>query len=165
MANILEVTAGGYYSCYARGISRRALENQRLSEEIKEIFKASRETYGRYRIYNELKKAGEVCSIKRIGRLMKANGLIAKATRRFKVTTKAKSDAVAAPNKHAQDFTSSRPNEKWVSDITYLYTSAGWLYLAVAMALFCTAAFHFDTREEAMTIIFHQKIYKYSIKL
>jgi transposase InsO family protein len=136
MAKILGVTPSGYYSYCSQGISQRALNDSKLLEKIKDVFFSSRETYGRYRIYIELKRSGETCSQHRISRLMKENDLVSKARRRFKVTTRTDSTAKAAPNKLEQDFVSNIPNEKWVSDITYIWTSVGWLYLAVVMDLF-----------------------------
>lgn len=136
MAKILGVTPSGYYGYCNRGSSQRIIDDATLLEDIKSIFFSSRETYGRYRIYLELKRAGKVCSQRRVSRLMKENNLVTKARRRFKVTTKAKSDAITASNRLAQDFKSHKPDEKWVSDITYIWTSAGWLYLAVVMDLF-----------------------------
>ena len=131
MANLLGVTSSGYYSYCSRGISRRAINDAELLEDIEAIFYSNRQVYGRYRMYNELKKLGRTCSQRRVSRLMEKNNIIAKARRRYKVTTKADSDATAAPNKLAQNFIANNPNEKWVSDITYIWTSAGWLYLAV----------------------------------
>lgn len=136
MANLLGVTSSGYYSYCSRGISQRAINDAELLEDIKAIFYSTRQVYGRYRMYNELKKLGRTCSQRRVSRLMEKNNIIAKARRRYKVTTKADSDATAAPNKLAQNFIANNPNEKWVSDITYIWTSAGWLYLAVVMDLF-----------------------------
>ena len=136
MAEILGVTSSGYYSYCNQRISQRALNDIKLLEKIKSIFFSSRETYGRYRIYIELKKSGETCSQRRISRLMKENNLMSKARRRFKVTTKADAAAKVASNKLDQNFVSNKPNEKWVSDITYIWTSMGWLYLAVVMDLF-----------------------------
>ena len=136
MANLLDVTPSGYYGYCSRGISQRAIHDAELLEDIKTIFYSNRQVYGRYRMYNELKKLGKICSQRRVSRLMKENNLVAKARRRFKVTTKANSDATAAPNKLAQNFVANKPNEKWVSDISYIWTAAGWLYLAVVMDLF-----------------------------
>jgi len=136
MAKILGVTPSGYYSYCNRGISQRTLDDTILLEDIRSIFYSSRETYGRYRIYLALKRASKECSQRRVSRLMKEHNLVAKARRRFKITTKANSDATAAPNKLAQNFTANKANEKWVSDISYFWTSAGWLYLAVVMDLF-----------------------------
>jgi len=136
MAKILDVTPSGFYSYCKRGPSRHMLEDMELLEQIKNLFIASRETYGRYRMFLELKTIGKSCSQRRVSRLMDENNLVAKARRRFKITTKANSDVIAAPNKLAQDFKASKPNEKFVSDITYIWTAAGWLYLAVVMDLF-----------------------------
>jgi transposase InsO family protein len=136
MARIFDVTPSGYYSYCSRGLSQRAVADTNLLDEIKNIFYENQQTYGRYRMYRELKKTGEICSQRRVSRLMKEANLVAKARRRFKVTTKANSDATAAPNKLKQNFKANKPNEKWVSDLTYVWTSAGWLYLAVVMDLF-----------------------------
>ena len=136
MEEILGVTSSGYYSYCNQRISQRVLNDIRLLEKIKSIFFSSRETYGRYRIYIELKKSGETCSQRRISRLMKENNFMSKARRRFKVTTKADATAKVASNKLDQNFVSNKPNEKWASDITYVWTSMGWLYLAVVMDLF-----------------------------
>lgn len=136
MAKILEVTPSGYYDYCSRGPSKRALDDAKILANIKAIFSSSRETYGRYRIYLKLRSVGETCSQHRVSRLMKEYNLVAKARRRFKITTRSNSDTTTAPNKLAQDFKSDKPNEKWVSDITYVWTAAGWLYLAVVMDLF-----------------------------
>lgn len=136
MAGIFDVTPSGYYSYCNRELSQHSIDDANLLEDIKTIFYANKEVYGRCRMYLELKKIGKTCSQHRVSRLMKEANLVAKARRRFKVTTKANSDATAAPNKLKQDFKANKPNEKWVSDLTYIWTSAGWLYLAVVMDLF-----------------------------
>jgi len=136
MAKVLAVAPSGYYSYCKRGTSQRALNDATLLGKIESIFYSNRETYGRYRIYLELKRQGETCSQRRISRLVKAHGMVAKARRRFRVTTKVNSAAAVAPNKLEQNFVANRSNEKWVSDITFIWTSIGWLYLAVVMDLF-----------------------------
>ena len=136
MAKMFKVSLSGYYGYSNRGLSQRAMEDAGLLEDIKTIFYVNRQTYGRYRIYLALRGIGRTCSQRRVSRLMKGANLVAKARRRFKITTKANSEATAAPNKLAQNFAANKPNEKWVSDLTYIWTSAGWLYLAVVMDLF-----------------------------
>jgi len=136
MAKILGVTPSGYYDYCRRAPSQHVLDDIVLLKDIKAIFTLSRETYGRYRIYLELRRAGKACSQRRVSRLMREDNLVAKARRRFKITTKANSDAITVSNKLAQDFKADKPNEKFVSDITYIWTAAGWLYLAVVMDLF-----------------------------
>jgi len=136
MALVLGVSPSGYYHYSNRGLSKRATEDHRLLGLIKAVFERSRQTYGRIRVHQALVQQGVHCSEHRITRLMKAHGLVPKAAKRFKVTTKARSDAKTAPNTLAQDFSAQRPNEKWVSDLTYIWTSAGWLYVAVVMDLY-----------------------------
>lgn len=136
MALVLGVSPSGYYHYCKRGLSKRATEDRRLLGLIKAVFERSRQTYGRIRVHRALAQQGVHCSEHRIARLMKAHGLVPKAAKRFKVTTKARSDAKTAPNTLAQAFSAQRPNEKWVSDLTYIWTSAGWLYVAVVMDLY-----------------------------
>jgi putative transposase len=136
MASVLEVSVSGYYSYCNRGPSQRALEDMRLLTLIKQAFDASRQTYGRVRIRQALSRQGIVCSEHRIKRLMRQYGLVPKAAKRFKLTTKANSAVKSAPNQLAQNFSATKPNEKWVSDITYVWTRAGWLYVAVVMDLY-----------------------------
>jgi len=96
----------------------------------------SRMTYGAPRIHRDLKAAGEKVSPKRVARLMKEQGLRGKCKRKFKVTTQQNPKRSVAQNLLQQNFQADTPNQKWVSDITYIITSEGWLYLAVVLDLF-----------------------------
>lgn len=136
MAEILEVSRSGYYQFLKGVISKRRGINEQLLAEIKAVHTRSRQTYGSPRIHKELCATGHGCSRKRIARLMRASGIRAKMSKKFKVTTKMDAQAVAAPNRLQQEFEANRPNEKWVSDITYVWTLEGWLYLAVILDLF-----------------------------
>jgi putative transposase len=136
MAKTLRVSRQGYYEFLKREPCKRKLENQRLLEKIKITYKKGRGTYGSPRIHRELKKEGEACSRKRVARLMKKEKLQAKMRKRWKATTKVDSKAVASPNYLNQNFTVERENQVWVSDITYIQTAEGWLYLAVFLDLF-----------------------------
>ena len=100
------------------------------------IHERSRETYGSPRVYEELKAQGISCGQNRVARLMQANGIQAKQVKRKKVTTKANEAHPVAPNLLNGDFTAERPDEKWLTDITYIPTAEGWLYLALVMDLF-----------------------------
>lgn len=136
MARSLDVSRSGYY-CYSRKKpSIRRQENERLLSLIRQIFLQSRETYGSPRIHAELKEMGQICSRPRVARLMRKAGLKAKMPRLYRVTTRQDKQAAAAPNLLQQAFTAKGPNEKWVSDITYIRTLEGWLYLAVILDLF-----------------------------
>ena len=136
MSDMLGVSRSGYYHFIKRVPSQRKQEEERLLIKIKAIYEASRQTYGSPRIHAELKDQGESCSRKRIARLMKRAGIMAKMTRKFKVTTRVNANAKAAPNLLAQNFTAEEPNQRWVADITYIYTLEGWLYVACVLDLF-----------------------------
>jgi putative transposase len=136
MARSLDVSRSGYYRYCHRKKSVRQQENEKLLMVIRQIFLRSRQTYGSPRIYAELKEKGNFCSRPRVARMMKKVGLRAKTPYVFKTTTRQDKGAVAAPNLLRQDFTTKVPNEKWVSDITYIRTKEGWLYLAVILDLF-----------------------------
>ena len=114
----------------------RRLENLRISEIIKEIFKKSRECYGCLKIQKELFSKGYAINKKPIARIMRINGLLAKGRRKYKVTTKSGSNEIFVENKVNQQFQVSRPNKIWVSDITYIWTGEGWLYLAIILDLY-----------------------------
>ncbi len=136
MAKTLRVSRQGYYEFLRREPSKRNLENQRLIGKIKIAYKKGRETYGSPRIHRELKKEGESCSRKRVARIMKKEKIQAKMRKKWKVTTKSNPRATAAPNHLDQKFTVEKENQVWVSDITYIQTAEGWLYLAVFLDLF-----------------------------
>ena len=101
-----------------------------MALRIRAIHEASRQTYGSPRIHAELRDAGEVVGKHRVARLMTRMGLKTRGQRRFRFTTQANEGRRPAPNLLAQDFSATRPNQKWLVDITYLATREGWLYLA-----------------------------------
>ncbi len=113
--------------------SKRQKENNRLVAQIKTVHEQSRQTYGSPRIYVDLKKPGITCSQNRVARLMKSHQIAAERKRKFIITTDSKHNLPVAENELNQDFTASRPNQKWVTDITYVWTKQGWLYLAVVL--------------------------------
>ena len=127
---VLGVAASGFYDWMRREPSQRQQANEALALRIREIHETSRQTYGYPRIHAELCEAGEVVGKHRIARLMTRMGLKTRCQRRFRVTTQANQRRTPAPNLLAQDFSATRPNQKWLVDITYLATREGWLYLA-----------------------------------
>lgn len=133
---MLGVSRSGYYRFTGRKPSQRYQEEERLMKKINGIHKQSRQTYGSPRIHAELKDQGESCSRQRVARLMKKAGIAAKMVRKFKVTTRVDAKATTAPNLLKQDFTAATPNERWVADITYVWTLEGWLYVACVLDLF-----------------------------
>jgi transposase InsO family protein len=137
MCRVLAVSRSGYYAWRNRPTSARKMADQELSQHIKQIHHQSRQTYGSPRIQAELAENGVNCGCKRVARLMRQEELFAKQSCKFKVTTTDSAHPYpVAPNLLDQDFTTSRPNEKWLTDITYIPTAEGWLYLAVVLDLY-----------------------------
>jgi transposase InsO family protein len=136
MCKVLKVTKSSYYSWLRNGPSSRWKENEKLLKEIGDIFKDSHDTYGSPRITAELRARGWEVSLNRVAKIMRAAGLRARRARRFVATTDSKHNYPVAPNVLDQDFRVSRPAQVWVSDITYVRTKNGWLYLTVIIDLF-----------------------------
>lgn len=135
MCRVLDVSSSGYYAWRKRPSSPREMANNTLLKEIKDAHQASNGVYGSPRIYHEIK--GKVrCSENRVARLMKKHGITAKQKKRYKRTTKANTAHPVSPNRLDRDFSAAVPNEKWTTDITYIPTLEGWLYLAVVLDLF-----------------------------
>jgi transposase InsO family protein len=136
MCSTLEVSRSGFYAWLGRGESRRAREDLRLTALIREEHQRSRGTYGAPRIHAALKRRGEVCGLHRVERLMREAGIRSKVRRKFKKTTDSNHRHPVAPNLLEQDFKVNAPNQVWVSDITYIWTDEGWLFLASTMDLY-----------------------------
>jgi putative transposase len=137
MAQVFKVSRSGYYKSLDREESKTERENSALVVKIREIHKKNRETYGSPRVHRQLKKEGVKCSRGRVARLMRSNAIQAKMKRKWKASDKrCKDPARIAPNIVDQEFNAPAPNMKWVSDITYIWTEEGWLYVATVMDLF-----------------------------
>jgi len=136
MCKVLKVSKSGYYHWLKLSPSKRWSQNQILSLTIDDIFKDSFESYGSPRIKRELEKLGYDVSRPRVARIMKAKGLYARRRRNFKATTDSRHDYPIAPNILARNFRVTRKNQVWVSDITYIRTKQGWMYLSVIIDLF-----------------------------
>ena len=132
----LGVSLSGYYAWKKRPVSQHQREDQQLAEQIQAVYHSCRQVYGSPRIHAELREQGVASSRKRVARLMREQGLSARRRRHKTITTKSEPGARVAPNVLDQDFTASRPNEKWTGDITAVWTYEGWLYLAVVLDLF-----------------------------
>lgn len=130
LCRVFEVSRSGYYVALNRLPSQRALDDERLKVAIKAAHQQTRETYGPLRLQPELRSQGFDAGRDRIVRLRRELGLRCKQKRKFKATTNSKHTYPVAPNLLGQIFAPIRPNEAWVSDITYVSTDEGWLYLA-----------------------------------
>ena len=136
LCQTLRVSPSGYYAWRKRGLSRRQQENERLLQAIRTMHQQTRGVYGYRRIFAALKAQGIACGKHRVRRLMQLHGLRAKRRRRYRTTTQSRHRLPVAPNILARDFSTAAANRKWVSDITFIPTHAGWLYLAVIMDLY-----------------------------
>jgi putative transposase len=135
MCCLLDMHRSGYYAWLKKPVSDRAQEDSRLLRLIRASFVASHGIYGAPRIFLDLREAGETCSKHRVARLMRVNGI--RAVRGYRVRQhSATKPSALIPNSLQRNFTISKPNTAWVTDITYIRTWQGWLYLAVVMDLF-----------------------------
>jgi putative transposase len=139
MARVLQVSRSGFYVWRRRQNApmppRRQRQIQR-DEMVKRAFEDGKGRSGSPRLVLDLADAGFTCDRKTVANSMIRQGLRAKAARKFKVTTNSKHKLPVAPNVLEQDFTAAKPNQKWVGDITYLWTDEGWLYLATVIDLY-----------------------------
>jgi len=136
MCRLLKLSPSGYYGWQGRPLSARARDNARLVREIRTIHAESDGVYGSPKVFDELVRRGERCGRNRIARLMKADGLRGiPAVKRWR--GRRPGDRPIGINNHlARDFSAAEANAKWVTDITYIRTMEGWLYLAVVLDLF-----------------------------
>jgi putative transposase len=117
-------------------ISDRSRANQLLTDDIKRIFEDEKGRPGSPRITQRLHDEGQSSGRHRVSKIMRDNGLRAKAAKKYKATTNSNHSLPVAPNLLAQNFEVDSPDQKWVSDITYIWTDEGWLYLAVVLELY-----------------------------
>ena len=136
LCSALGVSRSGFYDWRARGPSQRSVRDRRLVSHIRAAHKRSRGTYGRPRMQAELAEQGIDVGQRRIGRLMRSEGLAGVPRKRFRVTTTADERCQASPNLLNREFSAERPNQAWVTDITYVQVGSQWLYLSVILDLF-----------------------------
>lgn len=135
LCRTLNVSRAGFYAWRDRAPAPRARADERLGVEIAAIHAKSRQRYGSPRIHAELAEGRCHTSRKRVARLMRERGLVARRRRRFRVTTDSRHALPVAPNVLARQFACPVPDTAWVTDITYIWTVEGWLYLAVILDL------------------------------
>ena len=136
LCRAMQVTRSGYYAWKRPQPSERQEQNQTLLGQIRTFFARSKQTYGSPRILRDLREAGFTCGKHRVARLMRQSGLRAVVAARFCTTTDSRHALPVAANLLDRDFAAAAANRKWASDITYVKTGQGWLYLAVVLDLF-----------------------------
>jgi putative transposase len=136
LCRTLAVSCAGFYAWCRRGLSLRAQQDAVLKVEIRAAHAASGKRYGSPRIHADLKAQDQHVGRKRVARLMREEGLEGQRKRRFRVTTDSRHSLPVAANALNRDFSVSAPNKVWVTDITYIWTREGWMYLAAILDLF-----------------------------
>jgi putative transposase len=136
LCRTLQVSRAGFYAWQVRPPAPRVQRDKRLGLEIATIHAESRQRYGSPRVHAELRHRGYRTGRKRVARLMRRRGLAARRRRRFRTTTHSQHRFPVAPNVLARQFERTAPDQAWVTDITYISTGEGWLYLAVILDLF-----------------------------
>jgi len=135
LCKVMQVSRSGFYD-YLHNGNDDPLADQRIKSRIKSIFKLSRSSYGSRRMVRQLRLEGEQIGRFKVRRLMRQLGLKAKMRRRFKVTTESRHSFPVASNILDRRFDTKKPNAVWTTDISYVWSQEGWLYLAVVMDLY-----------------------------
>ena len=136
LCRVMKVASSGYYAWLAAGKTDRQQENEKLIPLVREISRESDRTYGSRRMAEALSARGAACGRVRAATLMRLAGVSVKRKKKFKVTTDSRHKLPVAPNLLNRDFEVAKPNRIWVSDVTYIWTREGWLYLATVLDLF-----------------------------
>jgi putative transposase len=136
LCDVMQVSRRGYYDWLNRKESPRAIENRLITAVIQRVFKETRQVYGSPRIYHALRNLGYRCGLNRVARLMREAGIVPKTVARFRVTTDSRNSQTPAPNLMDRQFAATKPNTKWLTDVTYIPTREGWLYLAAVLDLY-----------------------------
>ena len=136
LCDVLDVSRSGYYAFKGRPETTRRKDDARLVAEIREVHRRTHRRYGSPRVHRELGARGERVGLHRVARLMREQDIVARRRRRFVRTTDSNHKLPVAPNILDRKFEAAAPNQTWVTDITYVWTAVGWLYVAAILDLF-----------------------------
>lgn len=132
----MKISRSGYYKWLDRPESERDRQHKEWTEQVKKVFEESRQLYGSPKVHARLNQKGTSICERTVARIMKENGIRSKTVKKYRATTNSKHAFPVQENVLDQDFSASKPNTKWVTDITYIPTLEGWLYLASVMDLY-----------------------------
>lgn len=136
MCHVLQVSRSGYYKWKSRPESSRERQHKEWTDQIKDVYEQSRRLYGSPKIASKLRQQGVVISERTVTRIMNKQQWRSRTVKKYKATTNSKHNLPVQENVLNREFTASKPNEKWVTDMTYVGTEEGWLYLASVMDLY-----------------------------
>lgn len=154
----MKVSQSGYFAWASRKPSKRTNENIILGEKMRQVFEKSRGNYGKRRIHAQLMHDGFPCGLERVRRLMQVNHLKVKTRRKFKSTTDSNHNKFVSPNLLKQNFSAIAPNCIWSSDISYIKTDEGWLYLCVVLDLYSRAIIGWSMSERMQATLVENAI-------
>src|SRR4030043_210493 len=160
LKRVLSVSAGGYYAWLGRPLSKWAKEEARLEVEIRAADRRTRQVYGAEKLQHDLAAHGIRVGICRIKRIRRRLGIRCKQKRKFKATTNSKHTLPVADNILGQQFKVAAPNKVWVSDITYVPTDEGWLYVAAHKDLFTADIVGYAMGESLTMNLVSQSLFK-----
>ncbi len=154
MCEVLHVSRSGNHNYVKRSYIHRENDEIIILEKIREIHKKSRELYGSPRIYKELRRRGIKINKKRVVRIMQKYGIRARRRKKFKITTNSNHNNPVAKDLIGQNFKTTESNKIWVSDITYIRTREGWLYLSCILDLYSRmiVGWHIDQRQSSSLV-------------
>jgi len=147
MCRVLQVSRSGYYDWDRRKESKRSQQDRVLLEEIRRIHQQTKEAYGATKTWRALNQSGTVCAKHRVARLRRQAGIEARRKRKFRLAYKARNTAPAPPNLLRWPFKADHPDQIWVTDVTFIPTRSGWLYLAVLIDLYTRLAVGWSMKE------------------
>lgn len=153
MCRLLSVSTSAYYAWAQGSQTQNQQQNTAVVDAVKRIFEEEKHRSGAPRITRRLHRAGIQVGHNRVAKIMRLNGWRAKAARKFKATTNSNHSRPVSPNLLGQVFTAVAPNQKWVSDITCIWTDEGWLYLAVVMDLYSRRVLGWSMSERMSTVL------------
>jgi putative transposase len=158
LCRVLGVSPSGFYAWTRRPRPRRAEQNEALLVHIRAAYRAGRQAYGAPRIYQALRERGIPAGRHRIAHLMRREGIVACTERQFRWTATVRAELPAAPHHLAQDFRANAPNQRWVSDITSIRTSQGWLHLAIVLDLYSRRIVGWAMHPTLTTTLVHEAL-------
>jgi len=153
LCDALGVQRSGFYDWCQRPAAESSIRRDQLAVKAKAVYTMSKGTYGSPRVCRELREQGEVVSEKTVAKVMRLEGIKARCKRRFKVTTDSRHTKRIAPNLLDRNFTTDAPNRVWVTDVTAIWTYAGWTYLAAILDLFSRRVVGWATSESNDTAL------------
>ncbi len=136
MCKIFKISPSAYYNWKQNAVSNRKVKDEQLLQNISKVYESSHKTYGSPRIYNALKQQDICVSRTKVARLMRQNNIRSIHAKKFKITTNSKHNYPICENVLDRNFTMDREGKAWVSDITYIATKEGWLYLTIVLDLY-----------------------------